>query len=192
MFNKKPKYKTERIIKGCIASDYKAQRLLYKMYAPKMFSLCLRYAKDYHQAEDILQEGFVKIYKNIHKFRGTGSFDGWVRRIFVNTAIEAYRKSVKMYPIIEVEGTNVPLINETIMGQMGADEIMALVDKLAIGYKTIFNLYVVEGYPHKDIAEKLGISEGTSKSQLARARYMLQKMILERDNDAPYGEVAER
>jgi len=189
MFKKKPNYKTERIIKGCIAGDYKAQRLLYKIYSPKMFSLCLRYAKDYHQAEDILQEGFVKIYNNIHKFKGTGSFDGWVRRVFVNTAIEAYRKSVTMYPIIEVDGMNVPLINETVMSKMGADEILALVDKLAVGYKTIFNLYVIEGYPHKEISEMLGISEGTSKSQLARARYMLQKMILKRDSDTSYGDV---
>lgn len=184
--NQKPKI--QRIIKGCIKGDYRAQRLLYQMFSPKMFGICLRYAKDYHQAEDILQEGFIKVYKNVHNFRGDGSFEGWVRRIFVNTSIEYYRKSVSMYPIIEIENTNVPKATEDIIAQLAAEDLMKLVMKLAVGYRTVFSLYVIEGYPHKDIAEMLGISEGTSKSQLARARYMLQKMISEQNKSENIGE----
>lgn len=173
--NQKPK--VQRLIKGCIKGDYRSQRLLYQMFSPKMFGICLRYAKDYHQAEDILQEGFIKVYKNVHNFRGDGSFEGWIRRIFVNTAIEAYRKSVSMYPIVEIENINVPQYSENILSQLAAEDLMKLVMKLAAGYRTVFNLYVIEGYSHKEISALLGISEGTSKSQLARARYMLQKMI---------------
>ncbi len=165
------------ILRGCLKGDRKYHKMLFDHFSPKMFSICLRYGKGYHAAEDILQEGFIKIYKNIHKFRGDGSFEGWMKRIFVNTAIEHYRKSVPLYPILEVDNSKFDMIIDDTIDRISAQELMLLVNDLADGYRTIFNLYVIEGYPHKEIAKRLGISEGTSKSQLARARYMLQKMI---------------
>ncbi len=176
------------IIKGCIECKPKFQKLLYSTYAPKLFGICIRYAKDHHQAEDILQEGFIKIYKNIAKFRGDGSFEGWIKRIVVNTAIEHYRKSVSMYPILEVENSFVPQVSEKVVESLAAEDLMKLVQQLAKGYRTIFNLYAIEGYSHREISQLLGISEGTSKSQLARARYILQKMIVELHKKENLGE----
>jgi len=187
IFRKKTKEQT--LINGCIKGDNKYLELLYATYAPIVFPICLRYAKDYHQAEDILQEGFIKVYKNMAKFRGDGSFEGWLKRIFVNTAIEHYRKAVSMYPIIEVENANVQIVEDHTLEKLAAKDLMKLIKKLAIGYRTIFNLYVIEGYSHVAIAKKLGISEGTSKSQLSRARYLLKKMILEQREQEKFGEL---
>ena len=167
----------KELIHGCIARKRKYQELLYANFSPKMFAICLRYASDYHSAEDILQDGFVKVFRNIHKFRHEGSFEGWLRRIFVNTAIEHYRKAVPMYPILEVNNSHLDVIDDLTLAQLEADDLMGLVQSLSPGYRTVFNLYVIEGYSHKEIAEMLGISEGTSKSQLARARYLLQKKV---------------
>ncbi len=165
------------LIKGCIARKRKYQQALYEQSSSKMFSICLRYANDYHSAEDILQEGYIKVFKNIHKFRSEGSFEGWMRRIFVNTAIEHYRKSVHMYPILEVNNSHYDVIDDKTIEHLAAEDLMKMVQQLSPGYRTVFNLYVVEGYSHKEVAKMLGISEGTSKSQLARARYLLQKKV---------------
>ncbi len=178
-FNLHGRLSDESLIKGCIKGDRDSQRGLYSKYSPKMFAICLRYSSDYHNAEDLLQEGFIKVYKNITKFRGEGSFEGWLRRIFVNTAIENYRKRNYLYPLIEVLNTDIEVLNDGVINQLAADDIMDLVNQLSPGYRTVFNLYAVEGYPHKEIAKMLGISEGTSKSQLARARYILQKKVVE-------------
>ncbi|MGB1242673.1 MAG: RNA polymerase sigma factor [Chitinophagales bacterium] len=167
----------KKLIQGCIARKQKYQELLYTRFSPKMFSICLRYASDYHSAEDILQEGFVKIFRNVHKFRFEGSFEGWIRRIFVNTAIEHFRKSVPMYPIMDVNNSHFDVINDHTIENLAAQDLLKMVQNLSPGYRTVFNLYVIEGYAHKEIAEMLGISEGTSKSQLARARYILQKKV---------------
>lgn len=169
----------KELINGCIARKRKYQELLYATFSPKMFSICLRYASDYHSAEDILQDGFVKVFRNVHKFRHEGSFEGWLRRIFVNTAIEHYRKAVPMYPILEVNNSSFDFIDDNTLAQLEANDLMKLVQNLSPGYRTVFNLYVIEGYSHKDIADLLSISEGTSKSQLARARYILQKKVRE-------------
>ena len=169
----------KELITGCIKRNRKYQDLLYHKYSPKMFSICLRYASDYHKAEDILQDGFMKVFKNIHKFRHEGSFEGWMRRIFVNTAIEHYRKSVPMYPILEVNNSDHDVINDYTIENLAAADLMKLIRDLSPGYRTVFNMYVIEGYSHKEIANSLGISEGTSKSQLARARYLLQKKVNE-------------
>ena len=165
------------LIKGCIACKRTYQERLYAKYAPKMFSICLRYASDYHSAEDILQDAFIKTYRNIGKFRHEGSFEGWLRRIFVNTAIEHYRRKVIMYPILEVDNSEYDVLNENVISDLAADDLIKMVNELSYGYRTVFNLYVIEGYPHKEIAQMLNISEGTSKSQLARARYLLQKKV---------------
>ncbi len=175
----------KKLIKGCIKGDTKCYEQLYTRFAPKMFGICLRYSKDYHTAEDILQEGFIKVYKNLAKFRFEGSFEGWVRRIFVNTAIEHFRKSVNLYPIGEFANSPDERVDDLTVEKLAVEDILKMVQSLSPGYRTVFNLYVIEGYPHKDIAKMLGISEGTSKSQLARARYLLQKKItnVEKYND---------
>ena len=168
----------EELIKGCLAGNTVYQKAIYDHISAKMFGVCLRYASDYHTAEDILQEGFIKIFKNLNKFRGDGSFEGWARRIIVNTAIEFYRKKVYVQPIEDKDNHKYGYAYEDVVSEMSAKEIMEAVQQLAPGYRTIFNLYVIEGYNHREIGELLGINEGTSKSQLARARKILMKEIM--------------
>lgn len=168
------------IIQGCIAGKQLHQQALYHRFASKMFAVCLRYATDYHTAEDLLQEGFIKVFTHIQRFRNEGSFEGWVRRIFINTAIEHYRRSVHLYPILDnLANTHTPEVSEEAFHKLAADELITMVQTLSPGYRTVFNLYALEGYSHKEISEMLGITEGTSKSQLARARYLLQKKLEE-------------
>lgn len=165
------------LVKGCIEGDRKMQQQLYERFAPKMFGICLRYAGGVEEAEDILQEGFIKVFKKIASFRGEGSFEGWVRKIFVNTAIEHFRKKAYLQPITEREEDTVDGKHLTVLDTLAEKDIISLVQKLSPGYRTVFNLYIVEGYTHKEIAEILRISEGTSKSQLSRAKTILQEMV---------------
>ena len=165
------------LIESCKSNNREAQYKLYSLLSGKMFAVCLRYAKNKEEAEDILQEGFVKVFTYIEKFRGDGSFEGWVRRIIVNTAVEHYRKSTKMYPMVHVDDVNLDVSWEDKGDELEYEDLMNMINKLSHGYKTIFNLYVVEGYTHKEIGEMLEINEGTSKSQLARARYLLMEMV---------------
>ncbi len=169
----------EQIREGCLQGNRKYQQMLYNMLSAKMFGVCLRYANEYNSAQDLLQEGFVKVFKNIEKFRGEGSFEGWVRRIFVNTAIEHYRKQVNLYALHDSEAKSYEYYGEGALHDLKYQDILKMIQKLSDGYRTVFNLYVIEGYSHKEIGDLMGISEGTSKSQLARARYLLQKMITE-------------
>ncbi len=172
-------YDESQIREGCAKGERKFQQMLYDMFSAKMFGVCLRYANEYNSAQDLLQEGFVKVFKNIDKFRGEGSFEGWVRRIFVNTAIEHYRKQVNMYALHESETNYYEHYEDNALETLKQEDILKMIQKLSSGYRTVFNLYIVEGYSHKEIGEMIGISEGTSKSQLARARYLLQKMIMQ-------------
>ncbi|MEO1436412.1 MAG: sigma-70 family RNA polymerase sigma factor [Bacteroidota bacterium] len=165
------------LIDGCLSGNRSCQAALYKYFSPKMFGICLRYSKDYHNAEDILQEGFVKVFNNIDKYRGDGSFEGWIKRIFINTAIEHYRKSANHKGHAELENASFQQVSATAIQNLATQDLLKLIQKLSPGYKMVFNLYVIEGFSHKEIAGKLGISEGTSKSQLARARVILQKMV---------------
>jgi RNA polymerase sigma-70 factor (ECF subfamily) len=143
-----------------------------------MFAVCLRYSNTHEDAEDVMQEGFIKIFKSISQFRGEGSFEGWVRRIFVHTAIEVYRKNAKMFPIVELTPTRaVHNVDANAIDNMSANELMKMVQSLSAGYRTVFNLYAIEGFTHKEIGAMLGINEGTSKSQMSRARLLLQNMI---------------
>jgi len=166
-----------QLIEGCVNNNREAQYKLYNLMSGKMFAVCLRYAKNREAAEDILQDGFVKVFTNIEKFRGDGSFEGWVRRIIVNTAVEYYRKSAKMYPVVNVDDVNKDIPWQDTGDNLELEDVMNMINNLSTGYRTIFNLYVVEGYSHKEIADMLQINEGTSKSQLARARYLLMEMI---------------
>jgi RNA polymerase sigma-70 factor (ECF subfamily) len=166
-----------QLIEACINNNREAQYKLYNLLSGKMFAVCLRYAKNREAAEDILQDGFVKVFTNIEKFRGDGSFEGWVRRIIVNTAVEYYRKSAKMYPVVNVDDVNKDIPWQDTGDNLELEDVMNMINNLSTGYRTIFNLYVVEGYSHKEIADMLQINEGTSKSQLARARYLLMEMV---------------
>ncbi|MDB5196044.1 MAG: polymerase sigma-70 factor [Flaviaesturariibacter sp.] len=165
------------LIAGCISGDRRMQQELYQRFAPKMFGVCLRYAGNTEEAEDILQEGFVKVFRKIDSFRSEGSFEGWVRRIFVNTAIEHFRRKTYLQPVTEREEETIEGNYLSVLDSLAERDIIALVQQLSPGYRTVFNMYVVEGYTHKQIADALGISEGTSKSQLSRAKIILQDMV---------------
>lgn len=168
------------LIKGCIDGDRQMQQILYDRFASKMYGVCLRYAGNVEDANDILQEGFIKVFKNLGKFRSEGSFEGWVRRIFINSAIEQYRKKVKLYNVSEVYENTVEDKSLNALDILATKDVMNIVNELSPGYKAVFNLHVVEGYSHMEIAKMLGINEGTSKSQLARAKGVLKKIIEKR------------
>jgi RNA polymerase sigma-70 factor (ECF subfamily) len=160
------------------AMDKKAQKAFYLQLAPKMYGVCLRYASDGDDADDIMQEGFIRVFNHIKDYRGDGSLEGWVRRTMVNTAINFYRKRIKKginTDLNQVKGKadDIGIVIEN----LAAEEIIKLISKLPDGYRTVFNLNIIEGYTHKEIGEMLKISENTSKSQLSRARSSLQKMI---------------
>jgi RNA polymerase sigma-70 factor (ECF subfamily) len=166
-----------QLIADCLKNKRTAFKELYDLMSPKMFAICLRYADNYHTAEDLLQEGFIKVFKYISNYRGDGSFEGWMKRIFVNTAIEHFRKNARMYPIVSLDTEDFSLNVTHIADSLELQDLQKMIQKLSPGYRTVFNLYAVEGYSHKEIGDLLNISEGTSKSQLSRARYLLQKML---------------
>jgi RNA polymerase sigma factor (sigma-70 family) len=166
------------IIQGCIEGNPRMQEELYRRFSPKMFAVCLRYSGKAEDAQDILQEGFIKVYRNLDRFRGEGSFEGWIRRIFVNTAIEHYRRSVALYPVNESQAAQLEDKEWSAFDKLSVKDLVRMIQVLSPGYRTVFNLYVVEGYTHREIGEMLGISEGTSKSQLARAKAILQQRII--------------
>ncbi len=172
------KLSLEEIIEGSKRGERKFQELLYKHFASKMLVVCARYAKDNFEAEDMLQVGFVKIFEKIADYKGDGSFEGWVRRIMVNTSIEFYRKNARMFPMVDMDHAPESPVQENQMARMNMNDLLLIIRKLSPGYRLIFNMYAIEGFSHKEIAKELGISEGTSKSQLARARAILQENIL--------------
>jgi RNA polymerase sigma factor (sigma-70 family) len=169
----------EEIINGCLKGDRKCQEKLYKMFSNRMFGLCLQYASNYDDACDILQDGFIKVFQKLEQFSGRGSFEGWIRRIMINTALERYRSQLYLYPLTEQVSTREEAKNEEIFEKMSADDLLKLVQELPPRYRMVFNLYAIEGYPHKEIAEMMGITVGTSKSNLSRARDILQKKLKE-------------
>lgn len=166
------------LIEACKRSERSAQRRLYDFLSPKLFPLCLRYMGDRDSAEDILQEGFVTLFTKLDSFTGEGSFEGWARKIFVNTALMSLRRTDALKLSDDLETAwGVSSENESAVQTMGYKELMGLISQLPAGFRTVFNMYVIEGYSHKEIAGMLGISEATSRSQLQRARMMLQKKI---------------
>lgn len=166
------------IIAGCKACNRQMQETLYKQTAAKMFAVCMRYAKDSMEAEDVLQMGYVKIFGKINEFKGEGAFEGWMRRIMVNTAIESYRKNLRSLAIVPIDDVYEQPQAGFDYNSLGVKDLMKLIQNLADGYRVVFNMYAIEGYSHKEIAKELGISEGASKSQLSRARSILQKEII--------------
>ncbi|MES2650223.1 MAG: RNA polymerase sigma factor [Bacteroidota bacterium] len=171
-------YTIDDLMEGCKAGNRQMQELLYKQTASKMMAVCMRYAKDRMEAEDVLQMGYIKIFQKVKEYRGEGSFEGWIRRIMVNTAIESYRKNLRMLNVVPIEDAYEQPSQSFDYSSLGMQDLMKVIQKLADGYRMVFNMYIIEGYSHKEIAETLGISEGASKSQLSRARAILQKEIL--------------
>lgn len=166
------------LIAGCVKGNRVDQRQLYDKYATKMMGVCMRYAGDYDTARDLLHDGFIHLFKKIGTYKGEGSFEGWMRKLFVNMALEYLRKK----DVLKAHGsytTDIPASDYSVFEKLSADELVKKIAALPAGFRTVFNLYAVEGYSHQEIAELLHITESTSRSQYMRARSWLQKMILE-------------
>lgn len=176
----------ELLVSGCIAGDPIAQKALYKAYARKMMSICMRYAGNREHAQDMLQDGFVKVFQKIGNFRGDGPLGGWIARTMVNTALDHIRRNKPYDHSVDLtEAEHLHQGDETALTSMSTDELMELIQALPTGYRTVFNLFAIEGFAHKEIAEQLGISENTSKSQFMKARAYLRK-LLPKEAAAPF------
>ena len=180
------KEEVKQLIKQCVKEDRKSQKFLYEYFYGKMLAVCMRYATDYSEAQDILHEGFIKVFAKLKSFKNEGSFEGWIRRIIVNSAIDYVRSKKKLTfdseekSIIDnIKDEDDALIEEKTFSKIKAELIIELIQKLSPAYKTVFNLYVLEDYSHKQVAEALGISEGTSKSNLAKAKQKLRELFKE-------------
>ena len=166
------------LIKGCIKQDPACQRLLFEQYAGKMMTVCLRYAHDSMEAEDMLQEGFIRVFNYIEQFKFEGSFEGWIRRVVVNTALKHLQKKRLQFTEINDNSQQAPRLESYAYSNLGEEELMKLISQLPDGYRTIFNLNIIEGYSHEEIGKMLDIQPSTSRSQLVKARKMLQTQIL--------------
>lgn len=166
---------SKHIIEKCKKNDRKAQQVLYTIFASKMYGVCLRYYPNMEIARDILQDGFIKVFQNIKSFRGEGSFEGWMRRVMVNTALEYHRKTKETIQIVDENRSNHPSGNSFI--NYDYQLLLTLVSSLPKQYRLVFNLYAIEGYTHKEIAALLDITESTSKSNYSRARSILRDRI---------------
>jgi len=180
------------IIRRCKQGDRKAQESVYNLLAGKMFAVCLRYCSSNEDARDLLHDGFVTVFTKIGQFQHGGSFEGWVRRIFVNHAMERYRNEAKLLTVDGMDENNLHFaanddedVDEWGAYQLTEAELLAMVDELPPQYKVVFNLYVIDGLSHRDIAEKLGISESASRSNLLRARGILQKKVNDKVDSMP-------
>ncbi len=166
------------LIKRCAASDRHAQKELYDLFSGRMFMICLRYCKSQLEAEDVLQEAFIKVFKNIKNFRGDSRLEYWVKRIVINTALNHQRSKLYQYPMYDINDVQQTQQYENVLADLHLEELIKMVQALPEGCRLVFNLYAIEGYNHKEIGEMLKISEGTSKSQFSRARKLLQEKIL--------------
>ncbi len=162
------------LVKRCINGDQKAQQVLFDRFAPKMLAVCIRYAKDVVQAEDVLQNAFIKVFTKLDSFNG-GSLEGWIRRIMVNTALDEIRKNKKRTQNVTIDAVEFKVeSNNFIVEELQAEDLMKIISCMPEGYKVVFNMFAIEGYSHKEIAEQLEISENTSKSQYSRAKAYLR------------------
>jgi RNA polymerase sigma factor (sigma-70 family) len=165
------------IINECIEGNSIAQEKLYKRFAGKMFAVCLQYAGDYDEAKDVLQEGFIRVFSNLKQFKKKGSFEGWIRRIMINTALEKYRDKFYLNRVENQEENIEVGVDDKVFEDLSAQDLLKMIRKLSPKYRMVFNLYAIEGYSHKEISALLNISEGTSKSNLSRARAILQEKL---------------
>ena len=173
--------KEDDLVKGCKRGDHYAQQQLFDLYSGRMYGICSRYVKNTMQAEDILVMGFTKVFEKINQFKGEGSFEGWVRRIMVNESLSYLRKTRAMVLETDLENADREPDYNRLSDHLEAEDLLKMIEKLPPGYRIVFNMYAIDGYSHKEIAEELGISENTSKSQLSRARLYLQKVLAETD-----------
>jgi len=171
-------YSINELLEGCRAGNRKMQEALYRQTASKMLVVCMRYAKDRMEAEDVLQMGYIKVFQKVNEYRGDGAFEGWIRKVMVNTAIESYRKNLRSLSVVPIEDAYDQPSTGFDFSRLGMQDLLKVIQKLADGYRVVFNMYIIEGYSHKEIAETLGISEGASKSQLSRARAILKEEII--------------
>ncbi len=168
----------QKLIRGCRKGKPKYQKMLFELYAPKMLGVCARYFQRIEEAEDALQDGFVKVFSNIDKFKEKGSFEGWIRRIMVNTSLNLHRSNLKHYYHIDLAETETRIEDKRYSyDHLDVEDILRLIQGLPNGYRLVFNLYEIEGYSHKEIAEELGVSVNTSKSQLLKARRRLREKL---------------
>ena len=167
----------EETIKKCASGDRKAQTALYNQFASKMYGVCLNYSKDASEAEDNLQDGFIRVFTKIDQYGFKGSFEGWMRRIMVNTSLEKFRKNNHLYPVEDMMVFESVHFAEETISAISADDLLKIIQELPPRYRMVFNLYAIEGYKHKEIAEKMGIDINTSKSQYSRAKRQIQERL---------------
>lgn len=165
------------LIEGCLSGKAEYERMLYERFSAKMFVLCLRYARNKMEAEDIMQDGFIRVYRKLHTFKHKGSFEGWIRKIMVHSALKFLKKSSNKNEFSNLDEVKEEPIKSKAISDINEKELLDLVNQLPHGYKTVFNLYVIEGYKHHEIADMLEIGESTSRSQLLKARKYLQNAL---------------
>jgi len=170
----------EQLVSKCLEKDTLAQKQLFEYYSRRMMGVCLRYSKDADEAQDVLQMGFIKVFEKLDMYNRKGSLEGWIRKIIVNTALDNIRKNKKLMNNVEMEKVDYQLhnYNENAIDVLSAQDLLKVIQNMPTGFKTVFNMYVIEGYSHKEIAEELNISVNTSKSQFSRARAYLQKILI--------------
>jgi len=174
-----PPMTEQTIIQGCLQNDLLAQRELYNMFSPKMLSVCYRFAQHREDAEDMLQEAFIKVFTQIHTFQNKGAFEGWIRRIVVHTCINFLKKYKKFNEHVDLDyANNLFVKEESIPSIMQAKQVVECIRLLPLGYRTVLNLYAIEGYSHKEVGELLEIGESTSRSQYTRAKAMLETILV--------------
>ncbi len=164
-----------QIWEGCLNNQRKEQEMLYKILAPKMLAVCMRYAHDKDEAQDILQEGFIKLFKNMHNFRGEGSLEGWIRRIMVHAAISRYRKAKPVVLVDDFGDNTYPMYKASNGNRLEANELLNMIQELPANYRSVFSMYAIEGYSHQEIGDKLGMTELLSRTNLHRARAILKE-----------------
>lgn len=179
----------EVLVKECMGGNRQYQEMLYKKFCWKMMGVCMRYSKNHEEAEDFLQEGFVKVFTHLGSFKAKGSLEGWVRRVIVNTILDGMRKKSLMFKVVDIEEAGNEAGVDDLLSEISVHDLVEMIQELAPGYRTVFNLFVVEGYSHKEISARLGISEGTSKSQFAMARKVLREKIDRQVKDIPIKKV---
>jgi len=176
----------QQLIEGCLRGDHSAQQKLYDFYSPKMYALCCRYLKDSMQAEDALVTAFTRILKKINQYKGVGSLEAWIKTIVIREALAIIRKNQHLRFETDLENIDNKALLQTNSDPLEAQDLLNMISELPTGYRTVFNLYAIDGYSHKEIAEQLGISENTSKSQLSRARTYLQELLVRHEHIQTY------
>lgn len=173
----------EQLVNKCLEKDTLAQKQLFEHYSKRMYGVCLRYSKDMDEAQDVLQMGFIKVFEKLEMYKHQGSLEGWIRKIIVNTALDNIRKNKKLMNNIEIDKVDYQLHNDeaNVLDSLSARDLLKVIQEMPTGFRTVFNMFAIEGFSHKEIAEELNISVSTSKSQFSRARVYLQKRLKEQE-----------